>query len=192
MKVFFALSILFVCRLGLFAQSDQLPLDENGKFTYFELVNQPQMNEFALKTQFLIFLQKYRPKLKVNSTQADSVIECTGKFVIQKTILVSAHPSGEIQYKLQIEFKRGKYRFWLSNFEYLPYQRDRYGNFVPSTNRGVMLEKSPDSLNKGAWYEIRSLAAKFSADFALSLKANLSPADPENTPKTVKSVQKVW
>ncbi|MGY0040530.1 hypothetical protein [Pedobacter sp. NJ-S-72] len=57
---------------------------------------------------------------------------------------------------------------------FIPYQRDRYGNFVPSTVKGIPLEKSPGKLNAGEWSSYVSDAGRQSAALAAEFKEYLS------------------
>ncbi|MNL78726.1 hypothetical protein D3C87_2051880 [compost metagenome] len=39
----------------------------------------------------------------------------------------------------------------MTDFNFISYQRDRYGNFVPSTTVGIPLETKPGKLNSAEW-----------------------------------------
>jgi hypothetical protein len=115
-------------------------------------------------------------------------IVAAGQFIIIKTALMLAHPSGELQYNFTFEMKEQKYRFWLSDFLFIPYKRDRYGNFVPSTPIGKALEDNPGKLNAGEWASYVDAARKQSAVFASQFKASLNTLRKGKTPAIKKKV----
>jgi hypothetical protein len=192
MKLILALSFLILSSSFCMAQNELLPIDEKGKFIYYELVD-AKYSKVELKERIKLFLKKSNKDLKLKMVQGDTVFIATGKLTINKTVLVMSHPSGEILYDFQVEVKEGKYRFWLTDFNFVPYNRDRYGNFVANTTKGVPLENSPDKLNAAQWKEYQSQTAKFTVQFAKIFKdylANTTPAAPPIKEKIV--VKKDW
>jgi hypothetical protein len=177
-----------------FAQErTELPKDESGKYIYYEVVNQAPTTVDSLKIRLLDFLNSQKKELSVKSQTASNVINAEGKIVIRKNLTLASHPSGEIRYNFFFEVDAGKFRFWLSNFEFIPYQKDRYGNFVPSTNIGQALENDVKRWGTAQWNEYRLQAADYSSDFALRLKKHLalSPAAPVAPPEK-KVISKTW
>ncbi|MDQ8004008.1 MAG: DUF4468 domain-containing protein [Pedobacter sp.] len=150
----------------------ELPKDETGKLTYYEVVN-TTVKEDSLKIRLLSFIAKSKKDIKLNTTQNSKVILARGKFTIQKTTTLLSHPSGEITYQFNFESSTDKYRFWLTNFEFIPYQKDRYGNFVPSTAIGVPLEIEPKKSNAKQWEDYRLQASEYAVNFAKRLKDHL-------------------
>ena len=152
-------------------ETKELQKDEIGKYIHYEVVAR-----LPVAADSLAFRAKAFFKLKkMASFLADSTaLEQRGKFVISKTAFVLSHPSGEILYNFRFEIKGERYRFWLTDFLFIPYQRDRYGNFVPSTVKGIPLEKSPGKLNAGEWSSYISDAGRQSAALAAEFKEYLS------------------
>jgi hypothetical protein len=180
---------------GSFAQDikeiKELQKDEIGKYIHYEVVAQLPVaaDSLAFRAKAFFKLKKMVP------LPADSeALEQHGKFVISKTAFVLSHPSGEILYNFRFEIKGERYRFWLTDFLFIPYQRDRYGNFVPATVKGVPLEKSPGKLNAGEWSSYVSDAGRQSAALAAEFKEYLSAsqqAKPLNKPNSTIST-KSW
>jgi hypothetical protein len=113
--------------------------------------------------------------------------------VISKTLLVMSHPSGEVLFNFQAEAKNGKYRFWLTDFSFIPYQRDRYGNFVATSTIGVPLENNPGKLNVSQWKEYQSQTAVFAKNFATQFKAFMANETKAVSPVAEKKVvTKSW
>ncbi|RNL50972.1 DUF4468 domain-containing protein [Pedobacter jejuensis] len=187
------LFILFIAIISfkVSAQQKQFPLDDSGKFIYYEVVDVKTTPKDSLLMRANTFLNADKKSIvKQNST--DSSITAKGKMVIDKTILVAGHPSGEVNYILNFEARDKKYRYWLSDFEYIPYQRDRYGNYVATTKVGTALEKTPGKLNAGEWKDILESAynktAKFAENFKKALATNI--VDKQKTKANTVSTKK--
>lgn len=191
---FFLSFIISLQILSANAQTETaLPVDENGKFIQYEVVNSTSKPDL-LQSRANDFIKKKSKTLKLKKSQGDTVLMATGKFVINKTLLVMSRPSGEVLYNFQVEIKAGKYRYWLTDFKFIPYMRDRYGNFVPSTTVGVPLENNPGKLNAGEWKEYKTQTFKFAKEFAIEFKNEMANATPTVTIKPVekKVVKKEW
>ncbi|RZL41628.1 MAG: DUF4468 domain-containing protein, partial [Pedobacter sp.] len=146
-----------------------------------------------IKGRILNYLKKQNKDLKYKNTQGDTSFAAAGKLIINKTLLVMSHPSGEVVYNFQAEVKNGKYRFWLTDFEFIPYQRDRYGNFVASTTVGIPLENNPGKLNAGEWKEYKAQTAKYAKDLGTKFKLYMSSKTPIVLPTPEKKVvKKEW
>lgn len=156
-------------QLGAPAKTEEeLPLDDRGKYIYYEVVSQK-----GKTVEELIQAAKAYFKNKINLSEKDSLYTGKGKLIINKTAFVLTRPSGEVRYQLYLDFKEGKYRFWLTDFSFIPYQRDRYGNFVPATSIGLPLEQKPGKLNAAEWASYRKATAKEAQEFAAHLKQSM-------------------
>jgi hypothetical protein len=194
MKVILNFFILLVCFTYANAQSESsLPVDERGKLIYYEVVNLKDVSKDSLKTRTLDYIKKNSTLLKFEKIVGDTAFFAIGKMIISKTVLVMSHPSGEIMYDFQVELKQGKYRFWLTNFSFIPYQRDRYGNFVPNTTIGIPLENESGKLNATQWKEYKTQTTAFAKDFAAKFKAYMASKAPVVAPAQEKNVvSKTW
>ena len=164
--------------------ADEMPRDERGKYIQYEMVEKSALPADSLKERAAAFLLLK----KMKKVQNDSSITANGKFIINKTALMLAHPSGELRYNFTFEVKDQKYRFWLTDFLFIPYKRDRYGNFVPSTPIGTALEDSPGKLNTAEWASYVEAARKLSATFAAQFKDYLAAVLKVKTPAAKKKV----
>ncbi|WP_293785975.1 DUF4468 domain-containing protein [uncultured Pedobacter sp.] len=170
------LGILTIFTLKLSAQQKQFSKDDNGKLIYYQVVDSQSVSKDTLLQRAKSFVTGiYKKSMKLVSS-TDSSVLAKGTMVIDKTILVAGHPSGEVSYNFVFEVRQGKYRFWLTDMLFIPYQRDRYGNFVPTTTIGVPLERTPGKLGAGAWKDILSSAynkvEKFGDEFKKYLASN--------------------
>lgn len=163
--------------------AEDMPRDERGKFIHYEVVEKSPASADSLKYRALAFFKKKR--LTDIDQKADQV-QANGKTVINKTAFVLTHPSGEVRYNFAFEVKDGKYRFWLTDFLFVPYKRDRYGNFVPSTTKGIPLENDPGKLNAGEWASYIDAADKHANAIAAEFKDYLSAVQKIRPAKEVK------
>lgn len=187
MKKGLFIALLF-CAVAGFAQDAELPFDERGKFIYYEVVAQKDVSAAILMERATKFFSTSK-ELKLKTTPQDSLWMARGKMVINKTAFVLSRPSGEVGYHLYLDFKEGKYRFWLTDFSFVSYHRDRYGNFVPETTVPVPLENKPGKLNSGEWTAYSKATAREARLFAERFKKGMS--EYAMNPPTAKAVPSV-
>lgn len=185
-----ALSV-FVTNLS--AQEKQFLKDETGKFIYYKVVDSLILSKTVLLERAKNFVVSTNKKTMKLESSTDTSILAKGKMIIDKTISVVGHPSGEVSYDFVFEARAGKYRYWLTNFVFIPYQRDRYGNFVPKTTIGSPLEKSADKLNAGSWKDIQTSTYAKVAKFGDSFKKFLATDKKNSEPVKKETVStKKW
>jgi len=175
-------TLLVVFFVDVNAQEKSFSKDDTGKFIYYKVVDSQTLSKTVLLERAKNFVTSLNRKNMKLQLQNDTSVVATGKLIIDKTILVAGHPSGEVSYHFVFEVRDGKYRYWLTDFEYIPYQRDRYGNFVATTNIGTPLEKPVDKLNAGTWKDIQAStylkAVKFGESFKKFLATDQKVAVP--------------
>lgn len=187
MKVFI-LAFLLLFTSKLFAQQKEFPLDDRGKYIYYEMIEGQKASADSLLKKASSFVElKYKKTFK-SIIVNDAELNAEGKSVLDKSVLIANRPIGEITYHFQFEVKAGKYRFWLTDFLFIPYQRDRYGNYVAFTSIGTPLETNPGKLNSGEWKAIISSAYEKSEAIAKDFKEFLAK---KTVPVTKKVTQKV-
>lgn len=131
------------------AQKDLLSFDEHNKYIYYQVADQPGLSADTLHYLVGRFLKTTYPKLKTETSAPGSKdLKGHGKFITYSSILVLRHENGEINYVLNIEFKDQKFRYWITDFTFNPYQRDRYGNFVPMDGMNLPLETALTKTDK--------------------------------------------
>lgn len=129
------------------AQQALLSFDEHNKYIYYLVEDMPGLPADSLQDRGLHFLKTLYPKATLTNVNAGGA-EGICKFVTYGGVSVMKHEKGEIAYHLNVEFKDQKYRFWLTDFVFTPYQRDRYGNFVPRQGVDIPLEDAQAKLDK--------------------------------------------
>ncbi|HTK20335.1 MAG TPA: DUF4468 domain-containing protein [Mucilaginibacter sp.] len=127
------------------AQKSLLSVDENNKYIYYQVVDMLDIKADSLQKNMTLFMKEFYPKeksLKITGSEAS----VKDKFLTYTSLV--KHEDGEIAYALNIECKDGKYRYWITNFVFIPYEKDRYGMFVPVNGKDIPLEKASDKLSK--------------------------------------------
>ncbi|HEY4198496.1 MAG TPA: DUF4468 domain-containing protein [Mucilaginibacter sp.] len=126
------------------AQKSLLSLDEHNKYIYYQVVDLPGISADSLYKNAAWFIKNAYPKTK--STKVNNNVSIKDKFLTY-TFLVK-HESGEISYNLNIECKDGKYRYWLTGFTFTPYERNRYGVYMPVNGIEIPLEAAESKVTK--------------------------------------------
>ena len=169
-------------------QTDSLSFDENNKYIYYQVASQPSLSADTLYKRALFFLQTAYPNDKLKLSKEDkskATLKGKGGFFVSKKALVSMHEDAKITYNIVIEVKDGKYRYWLTDFVVIPYERDRYANFVPVLGKDVPLEhgrrklgqKTLDDYLEKVLVNCRAISNKFKSFIA----------NPSSLPKEIKT-----
>jgi len=145
-RILFLIVCLLLVRMAN-AQKNSLALDEHNKYIYYQVVDQPGAGADSLARNAASFIKEYYPKIKPGKI-SDTSITVKDKFVTYTVAAFVKHESGVINYTLVIECKDAKYRFWLTDFVFTPYERDRYGAFVPVNGKQVPLESASSKIEK--------------------------------------------
>src|SRR5215217_5756297 len=112
-------SLLFLSSLLFGQEVAVLPKDETGKYIYYEVVS-TGLAEDSLKLRSLDFISKNKKEIKLKSIKDAKTVLASGKIVITKSLAMLSRPTGEITYHFNFEMGAQKYRFWLTNFEFIP------------------------------------------------------------------------
>jgi len=127
------------------AQKSLLSIDENNKYIYYQVVDRPGVSADSLHKNAALFMNDFYPKEK--SLQLSSAgVSVKDKFLTYTSLV--KHENGEMTYALNIECKDGKYRYWITDFVFTPYEKNRYGMFTAVNGVTIPLEKASDKLVK--------------------------------------------
>lgn len=176
------------------AQKNLLSFNEQNKYIYYQVVEQPGLNTDTLQTRALYFLKTSYPLNKVAKGETSGNFTGSGKFLISSTLSMLKHVYGEMRYTYFIECKSGKYRYWLTNFIYVPHKTDRYGNSVPEQGIEVSLEDGVTKLDKHDLSLCLDETGSYCKQFGEKLKQammKISTFAPKEVKKTV-IVTKDW
>lgn len=146
------LIVLLVLFRSVQAQEVQLPRDESGHIVFYEVVEADSFTQEELLANVQQFARKTLGKKKVKPEQSDSTGSLLVKgahFKVYKKV-ITQRVDGIIHYNFRLEAKDGKYRYFFSDFEFQPYERNRYGKFVPVSGKYKPLEEDFKG-NKKDW-----------------------------------------
>lgn len=156
---------------GVFAQKDSLAFDENSKYIYYQVVTEPGLAADTLYNRALYFFKTAHPATGFKLTAEDKAagtLTGTGSFLVSRKSLVTSHEDGSVTFTMRIDVKGGKYRYWLTDFVFNPYQRNRYNSYESIPGIFIPLEQSagkvtPKDLNAyldGVLTSSRKIGAK--------------------------------
>jgi len=188
-KILVIVFILFV--KVSFAQQELLSFDEHNKYIFYQVTELPGLPSDTLHDRGIYFLKTLFPRIKFKPTTTLNDVGGEGKFLTYSVFALIKHESGEVNYHVNIEFKDGKYRFWLTDFIFVPYERDRYGNFVPKLGILIPLENVSAKLEKKESNDILNEVGAFCKQFGERLKIYMLNA-PKNDEKGKKVVSDKW
>jgi hypothetical protein len=81
-------------------------------------------------TLFKRSLASFKKRTDFKPTVAGQTIDVKSKLMLYNNLSYVKHEDGELTYTLHMEFKDAKYRYWLTDFVFTPYQRNRYGVYA--------------------------------------------------------------
>ncbi|MXV17872.1 DUF4468 domain-containing protein [Hufsiella ginkgonis] len=181
MKIIVTVLLFVTCWNTTYAQDAALAKDERGKYIYYEVVEAKGVARATLVQRASDFLKTVNKKLVSFENASDTAVAGKGTFMIVLNKSVLAHPSGAVHYRFTAELRDEKYRFWLTDFGFIPFARDRYGNFVPATTFSTPLEKSPGKLGASEWKKYLESTATQAKSFGDQFKAYLQKAETRKT-----------
>jgi hypothetical protein len=186
-----ALCLIFLAKTAS-AQSDLLAFDEHNKYIYYQVVEMPGIPADTLYYKGTGFFKKDYPKIKLKTTSAGS-FSGDGKFLTYGGVSILKHENGEIRFQVNVEFKDQKYRYWITGFVFTPYQRDRYGNFVPEVGIDIPLETANTKLDKKDVAAYLDTTGAYCKQFGEALKQYIIKAPaPKKEEITKKVVSDKW
>ena len=152
MKNLICVLMLVVASFGLHAQG--LPLDEQNKVCFYEIVKTDSMKAGLLYTNAKNWLLSWGYTL----TEADSLngrLLASHNFPVYDKGYVTKKIHGKISYHLLVEVKDHKYRYQFNDFVFAYYTEDRYSHSVP-TGKTKALEEAMASGWQKLWEKHRS------------------------------------
>lgn len=150
--------LLFVGQISLHAQD--FSVNENGKYTFSEVVELPGMSSEKLFNNGMAFMKKVKvlnSKTKYLSVSNDKTsLSNKGSFYVYKAGSLKKAIAGAVEYDLILEFKEGKYRYTLTNYIFNEYKKNRFAKYEPVKGKHTPLEMEASSLNKKEWEKQRA------------------------------------
>lgn len=167
---FILITLLLVAYVGK-AQEVLLPRDQTGHIVFYEVVKADSFTQEELLENAQQFARKTLGKKKIKPEQTDttSSIQVEGSsFKVYKKVITN-RVDGLIHYNFKLEAKDGKYRYFFSDFEFQPFERNRYGKFVPVSGKYKPLEEDFKG-NKKEWEDHKESVAATVSSLIVELK----------------------
>lgn len=169
------------------AQKSLLSIDENNKYIYYQVVDMPGVKADSLQRNMVLFMKEFYTKEKsLQITNSGASVK--DKFLTYTSLV--KHENGEMAYVFNIECKDGKYRYWVTDFVFTPYEKNRYGMFAPVNGKDVALEKASDKLAKKDVEGYFEQTGAFCKQLGDKLKKYIKEGRPQQ-PKEDKPVKKI-
>ncbi len=186
-RLMIALVVMVCAKIG-FAQKELLSFDENNKYIYYQVTDAPGLPKDTLLTRAAHFLKSVNPKIKINHSVTPNQQSGQGRFLVYGGVSVLKHEHGEINYTINIECKDQKFRSWLTGFVFTPYQRDRYGNFVPVPGKDIPLEQIINKFDKREADTYLDETGVFCNQLSDKLKSYIKKSAPQKKDEIAKKV----
>jgi hypothetical protein len=169
------------------AQENVFYLNEDKRYFITGVEELPTMtldqlfiNAHAFMKKIQANNEKYEPGMNNDTLKA---IKTPGTFTVQNYGSLKKHIDGVVTYELLIEMKAGKYRYNISNFNFTPYERNRYGKFVAVSGISIPLETKPSKLNEKNWNSYKIQVLKKSYKIAEFLRESMEHKEIAETEK---------
>ena len=150
-RFLFLLSNILYFNTTSIGQENIFPFDEAGNILYYEVVETPGNNVEELTKKTREYLKAWyelkdkkfekviaRKNSYISYDQENNSFACKLEYVVYPGRFLK-HAKGAVSYNLIIELKDNKYRYYLNNFVYHPYELNRYGKYVPASGKSVSL-----------------------------------------------------
>ena len=173
MKQFALLIACLALTNTVLAQKDSLAVDEHGKYIYYKVIEQDKFDTDTLYARAQHFFKYVYPKTELKLTRADAnahTLAGAGLFTVSDKGSISKHDDGQVTYTLNLEIKDKKYRYWLTNFIFTPYYRDRYNNYVPQPGMDMPIEQAGNKLDAKQLSMYLNQTAAFTLRLSTKLK----------------------
>lgn len=177
-----------------YAQQIEFPLDETGRYTFTDVaelngmsINQLYENgeKFMKKIKVLHSKTKYFKADKVNNQ-----IFNRGSFYVYRLGSVKKGIGGAVEYDITLDFKEGKYRYTISNFQFNEYKKNRYGKYEPIKGKYTPLEMGVSALNTKEWEKQKEVVYEKTQELIQNLNGEMIYAKEEKKKKDKK--KKDW
>jgi hypothetical protein len=160
-KLILFFAVITFCKQA-FAQKELVTLDEHNKYIFYQLVDMPGITADTLYSRTLIGVKTnklYKSSNVINV--ANTSITLKSKTMLYTSMAVAKHESGELNYTLVMEFKDNKYRYWLTDFVFMPYERTRYGVYAKIPGVSYTLEEAKTKVDTKIFDTYLEQIAKF-------------------------------
>ena len=186
--------VLSIVLLGFFfnasSQSVEFPVDENGLYTFTEVVDLPGIKKELLLENGSAFMKEIKVlqsrKKHLEVDKAAFSITNKGSFYVYRLGSIKKAIDGAVEYDIILEIKDGKYRYTITNFIFNPYERNRYGTYEPVKGKYIALEANMTSLNQKEWEKHREVVFDKTTDLINNLYGSMIYSETKKSKKVKK------
>lgn len=184
------LHLLFATFFFALFQQVSFPVDEYGKYTFYEVVEMPGMRQDDLFKNGESFLKKVKVlkarKKYLKFNREDFTITNKGSFYVYQYGAINKAIAGAVEYDISLEVKDGKYRYTITNFIFNEFQRNRYGKYEPVNGKNTPLEMEVSGMNKKGWEKHRQVVYDKSQELIQNLQSEMIYSEESKKTKKVK------
>ena len=164
-----------------FAQAENFPVDESGKYILTDVVELKGMT----KDQLFENGEKFMKKIKVlhsrskyiNSNKENYQLKNRGSFYVYRLGSLKKGIAGAVEYDITLDFKDEKYRYQITNFRFNEYKKNRYGKYEPIKGKYTPLEMEASSLNMKEWNNQKEVVYQKSQELIQNLNGEMIYAE---------------
>ena len=180
---------LFIFESNCFCVCAQtlLPLNEEGKVYFSEVVNAESLKKDFLFLNASTWLDKKQFKEKIVDSASNKLIASQEFLVYDKGYLFK-RIHGKITFSATIEVKDNKYKYTFTDFVYHYYKEDRYHKMVPARQTKALEDKKAPGW-QALWQEHKATTLHSITNYVNDMKASIVML-PETKKEPTVAVQK--
>ena len=168
----------------IFAQENK-----NDLWDLYAVVDTDSVAPAVLWDNAKSFLQNQEGCTLVSEDSLMNVKATCGFWAYKSKVLKSI--DGRIFFNVLIETKENRYRYFINDFHFMPYSRNRFGRYEPNKSETQPLAE-PNQSRKKAWKGYQEEAKLFSSDLAKELEMSIIFQQSTITKPEEKVNEKEW
>ncbi|CAN5602067.1 hypothetical protein BH23BAC1_BH23BAC1_09230 [soil metagenome] len=160
-----------------------LPKNEYGAIYFEEEVKSENLGKdelFLNGVKYISKIQKVsRKKPELNANLPAGIIVNKGSFYVYTQGLITPQIHGEITYNVRLEVNDDSYKYTITDFVFIYYQRNRYGRYAPVKGKYKPLEEDNFAGSQKTWINHKKTTKDIIEKQIEQLKAAMAepPAD---------------
>ena len=178
-KLYLLIALVITAKLAS-AQKELVTIDEHNKYIFYQVADMPGLTADTMYKRCLAGIKKKDGFKPVG--EDGQAITARSKMMLYSNLSYVKHEEGELSYTLHIEFKDAKYRYWLTDFAFTPYQRNRYGVYAKLPGGDTPLEDLKKKDDGKVLDNYLDQIARFGKQTGEEIKVFLTPPLKKDTP----------
>ncbi|MGK7395414.1 MAG: hypothetical protein ACNS62_12635 [Candidatus Cyclobacteriaceae bacterium M3_2C_046] len=176
---------VFSLTLGLFLFFEcysqvSLPLNQDKKVEFYDVIDFAG-TQTEIYDKVLYVVKNIDRCQIIDSVRGEvSSVDASCEFPLYKTKFTKSL-DGQMEYKFKVEVKDNRYRYFLNDFVFQPYKRDRYGRYQAVKGQAKPLEEQDYKGNQNKWENYKDLTEEYMMALAGYLKEEVEQTHIGNT-----------